>query len=295
LRIIQTKTIIMNNDKDSAEKAMDAIANAAPLVTFILACLAFLCVLLFKTDYYTEIFSQRWNWWASLGVGFGAGVAAEGSRAILLVLTFRDFRKGNTWGAGLGLLLSFALVGYEIFSAGPISSLWTGGSSAAIGPIIRDVIVFLVSLSAGLELRLALSSRGEAKQNKQRNETETATTAATLRRINETETQSQNETQHNTSNVATATATQAQHNTTETQAQRNAIGFQVDSSEKWGSEKLINELSRAKNNMRAYKSKVAKAKEDSSMNLSTQKKGYEKWKSKVEALERQIEAVKQSA
>jgi len=138
---------------------MDSLADAAPITTFIIACLAFACILLFKTDYYTEVFSQRWNWYAALGVGFVAALAAEGSRAILLVLTFRDFRSKNNLGGGLGLVLSFALVGYEIFSAGPISQFWTGAIEGGIATVIVDVVVFLIVLSAGLELRLALSSR----------------------------------------------------------------------------------------------------------------------------------------
>jgi len=263
-----------NSNKDAAEKAMDTIADAAPIVTFIIACLAFACVLLFKTDYYTQVFANRWNWYGALGVGFIAALAAEGSRAILLVLTFRDFRSSNNIGGFLGLILSFALVGYEIFSAGPISSLWAGTMAGGISAVIRDAMVFLITLSAGLELRLALSSRvaTATKSSKSSN--------ATQRSRNVASNVASNATLHNpvASNATQQPATQ-----------RNSIGFQLQQKQQ-GSAALQVQLDKAKGNMRAYKSKLEKAKSDPSMNLETQQKGFDRWSARVADIEQQLKS-----
>lgn len=255
----------MSNKKDAAEKAMDSLADAAPIVTFIIACLAFACILLFKTDYYTEVFSQRWNWYAALGVGFVAALAAEGSRAILLVLTFRDFRSKNNLGGGLGLVLSFALVGYEIFSAGPISQLWTGAIEGGIATVIVDVVVFLIVLSAGLELRLALSSRLSNNATQKNNAT-----------------QVRNTTQRNTGQRNETLS--VQHNAT-AETQRNTIGFRSATDNR---AELRNELTKAENNLRAYKSKLRKAREEGG-NIATQQRGYDKWSAKVAELQSKLE------
>lgn len=254
----------MSNKRDAAEKAMDSLADAAPITTFIIACLAFACILLFKTDYYTEVFSQRWNWYAALGVGFIAALAAEGSRAILLVLTFRDFRSKNNLGGGLGLILSFALVGYEIFSAGPISQLWTGTIDGGIATVIVDVVVFLIVLSAGLELRLALSSRLS------NNATQKSST-----------TQQRNTTQRNATQRNETLS--VQHNAT-AETQRNTIGFRTTTDNR---AELRNQLAKAENNLRAYKSKLRKAREEGG-NIQTQQRGYDKWALKVKELQNKL-------
>lgn len=283
-------------NQDNMGATMDKIADAAPFIAFIVACLAFIIIILFKTDYYSEVFSQRWNYWAALGVGFFAALAAEASRAILLLLTFRDFRNRNMWGGFLGLILSFALVGYDIFSAGPVSSIWTGAHSGQVGTIITDVVVFLVALSAGLELRLALSTKHGAKRNTATPETEEyETDAETQRRAfyetaqrhkSETrngngiynETDLQHEAQRPVIRPFVVPATQRQ------ETGQNTVSNGVSRRQE-DAALLAEELERAKGNLRAYRSKLR----NRNGNPETLQRGVDKWELRVSQLEQRLQ------
>lgn len=83
----------------------------------------------------------------------------------LLLMTFADFKQ-HKLGAGLtGLILSIGLVVYDMTSSGPVSSLWNGDVAAAdVGVVIKDLVLYLVSISAGLEFRLALSGGNRKTQ-----------------------------------------------------------------------------------------------------------------------------------
>lgn len=280
--------------QDSMSKTMDKITDAAPFIAFVVACLAFTLVIIFKADYYTAVFNARWGFWPALAAGAVAGFATEAARAILLLLTFRDFRTGNRVGGFLGLVLSFTLVGYDCFSAGPISSVWTGQHAGNIGPIIVDIIVFLVTLSAGIELRLALSAPGK------RNVAATSATNATPQRnaatgsnVAATSNGSANATQHGNGSQRYG------NNAATPQPQRRNIGFQLGgatppqqkpatgrnavSNDVADDDALLLEekLQKARNNLRAYESK----KRNNKGNAATLQKGIDKWAQRVAELE----------
>ena len=135
---------------------MQGLSNAAPLISFCIACLAFVLVGVFKADYYSGVLVERWASWAKF-TGIAIALVTEGARAVLLLLTFADFRKRNFRGGWLGLVLSVGLVFYDCSGAGAVSAIWTGEHVGQAGNIIRDVLVFLVVLSFGIEFRLVLS------------------------------------------------------------------------------------------------------------------------------------------
>lgn len=146
---------------DELQAIMNGLSNYAPLISFAIACLAFTLVGVFKADYYSGVLSERWLSWAKF-TGIAIAVVTEGARAVLLLLTFADFRKRNFRGGWLGLVLSIGLVFYDCSGAGAVSAIWTGEHAGQLGAIVRDLIVFLVVLSFGIEFRLVLSRPGSS-------------------------------------------------------------------------------------------------------------------------------------
>ena len=142
--------------KDDLQVIMSVLSASAPVITFAVACMAFVLVGIFKADYYEGVLTARWDSWAK-AAGIAIAAVTELARATLLLLTFADFRQRNFRGGWLGLFLSMGLVFYDCSGAGAVSSLWTNEHSAQLGAIIRDLVVFLVVLSFGLEFRLVLS------------------------------------------------------------------------------------------------------------------------------------------
>jgi hypothetical protein len=145
--------------KNDVSGLMGALADSAPLISFCVASLAFLLVGAFKADYYSTVLLSRWGLWANV-VGIAIALVTESARAVLLLLSFADFRKKNMVGGWLGLVLSLGLVLYDCSGAGAVGALWIGEHTGRVGAIIRDVLVFLVVLSFGIEFRLVLSRPG---------------------------------------------------------------------------------------------------------------------------------------
>ena len=145
--------------KSELDNVLDSLSGAAPIISFIVAIAAFTLVAVFKSDYYAGIFVTRWPSFA-LPAGIAIAAITEAARAVLLLMTFADFRRGNSRGGWLGLVLSIGLVIYDSTSAGAISSLWTGTHTGQVGRIIADLLVFLVVLSFGIEFRLVLARGG---------------------------------------------------------------------------------------------------------------------------------------
>jgi hypothetical protein len=154
----QTKFDMSKVQKFNVESILDGASKTAPFIAMITAIGAFTLVGVFKADYYTGVLFERWAAW-SIVAGASIALVTELSRAVLLLMSFKDFREGKTTAGIWGMFLSIGLVIYDCVAAGPISSLWTGGSGESLGLIIRDVVVFLVVLSFGIELRLSISGK----------------------------------------------------------------------------------------------------------------------------------------
>lgn len=145
--------------KNDVSGLMGALSDNAPLISFSVASLAFVLVGAFKSDYYSSILLSRWGLWANV-VGIAIALVTEASRAVLLLLSFADFRKKNIVGGWLGLVLSLGLVLYDCSGAGAVGALWIGEHTGRVGAIVQDLIIFLVVLSFGIEVRLVLSRPG---------------------------------------------------------------------------------------------------------------------------------------
>jgi hypothetical protein len=140
----------------NVEKTLDNISKITPVIIFISAAITFIILTMFKADYYEGVISHRWV----KGVAFTAILIAsvtEITRFTLLILTFADFHNKNIKGGWFGLIISLALVYYDVTSAGAIATLWTGELQANIGNVIKDLIIFLSVLAFSLEFRLILS------------------------------------------------------------------------------------------------------------------------------------------
>lgn len=162
---VLTLNNMANLTKESELQAiMRGVSSASPLISFCIACLAFILVGAFKADYYSGVLVARWATWSKF-TGIAIAVVTEGARAVLLLMTFADFRARNFRGGWLGLVLSVGLVLYDCSSAGAVSALWIGDHAGQTGNIIRDLLVFLVVLSFGIEFRLVLSSPGQKADN----------------------------------------------------------------------------------------------------------------------------------
>lgn len=150
--------------KSELDATLDTLSNAAPIISFVVAIAAFTLVGVFKSDYYAGVLATRWPSF-SLAAGIAIATITEAARAVLLLMTFADFRRGNVRGGWMGLILSVALVVYDATSAGAISSLWTGAHIGQVGGIVADLVVFLVALSFGIEFRLVLAKGGRDDGN----------------------------------------------------------------------------------------------------------------------------------
>lgn len=154
-------------NKQKVTSVVDFCAQAAPLIVLGTAFLAFIMLIIFKSEFYTHILETRWNRFPAVAGGAAVACITEFARMALLLMTFADFRNQKV-GAGLtGLILSIGLVVYDMTSSSPISNLWLGESNPAdVGIIIKDLVLYLVAISAGLEFRLALSG-GRKKKKKE--------------------------------------------------------------------------------------------------------------------------------
>jgi len=149
----------------NVESILDGASKAAPFIAMITAMGAFSLVGVFKADYYTGVLSERWVSW-SIVAGICIALVTELSRAVLLLMSFKDFREGKITAGVWGMFLSIGLVIYDCIAAGPISSLWTNEAATNLSAIIRDIVVFMVVLSFGIELRLSISGRQKAGKEK---------------------------------------------------------------------------------------------------------------------------------
>jgi uncharacterized membrane protein len=145
----------MSNLSFSTETLVGEAAKRAPFALMLMAIGSFLIVGILWTDYYTHIFSVRFEPWAAVALGVFAALIKEGVRLSLLISSIRDFsdnRKGNGW---LGLLGSIALVWYEIATTKEVAALWAGDAGTA--DTYRGFIIFMVLLGLVLEFRLVLT------------------------------------------------------------------------------------------------------------------------------------------
>lgn len=153
----------MTNLTFSTENLVGEAAKRAPFALMLMAVGSFLIVGILWTDYYTHIFSVRFDRWAAVSLGVFAALIKEGVRLSLLISSIRDFsdnRRGNGW---LGLIGSIALVWYEIATTKEVAGLWAGDAASA--DTYRGFIIFMVLLGLVLEFRLVLTMPKVTKGN----------------------------------------------------------------------------------------------------------------------------------
>jgi hypothetical protein len=162
----------------NVDRILESLSRSAPFIAMLTAAGAFTLVGVFKADYYGGVLADRWGTWSMIA-GTSIALVTELSRAVLLLMSFKDFREGKVSSGIWGLVLSVGLVVYDCIAAGPISSLWIGSHTGTLGVIIRDVVVFLVVLSFGIEIRLSISGKRKTGEKVQE-EAERAYTAFKL-------------------------------------------------------------------------------------------------------------------
>ena len=149
---------------------MREISKAAPLLLLLAAVGSFFAVGIFAVDYYESLFSRFGTHARTMAVLIAS--IQELVRFALLVATIRDFSDEKRFNGWLGLLGSVALVFHDISVARSIASMWSPDAPGQYAA----VLIFLILVGLGLEIRLALTvdlkvkkpnarSNGQVKSN----------------------------------------------------------------------------------------------------------------------------------
>jgi len=138
----------MNN---TTKNLMFEISKASPIFLLLVAALSFVCIMIFKVDYYAHIYNVRFSYWVAAVVGFVIALIAEGGRFALMVASVEDVRQGKGFRAFLGFIASLGLIGYDIYISFNLGAIWDSSND-----VYTNVIIFLVVIGGVLELRLCL-------------------------------------------------------------------------------------------------------------------------------------------
>ncbi len=137
----------MNNSKS----IMTSLSKSASLVLLAFSILSFLCLVVFKTDYYAEIFNKRFNMSFCWVLGAVIASLVEGIRFAFLLSSAEDARTKNRKGFFIGLFASIGLCAYELYVCGVVGSHWSKETN-----IYTHILQFLAVIGIVIELRLVL-------------------------------------------------------------------------------------------------------------------------------------------
>jgi len=134
-----------------ASYIMREVSKAAPILLLVCALASFFTVGIFAVDYYENLFQRFGTHSRTLAILIAS--IQELVRFALLVSSIRDFSDKKKFNGWLGLLGSLALVFHDIGVAYSIAEMWD-----AANPVpYSTVLIFLILLGLGLEIRLILT------------------------------------------------------------------------------------------------------------------------------------------
>jgi len=130
---------------------MREISKAAPLLLLIAAIASFAAVGIFAVDYYESLLTRFGSYSRAMAVLIAS--IQELVRFALLVATIRDFSDEKRFNGWLGLIGSVALVLHDVSVARSIAAMWSPDNPLPYS----SVLIFLILVGLGLEIRLALT------------------------------------------------------------------------------------------------------------------------------------------
>ena len=130
---------------------MREVSKAAPLLLLICALASFFIVGFFAVDYYENLFQKFGSHARTISILIAS--VQELVRFALLVSSIRDFSDEKRFNGWLGLIGSIALVFHDISVARSIATMWDASNPLPYSM----VLIFLILLGLGLEIRLILT------------------------------------------------------------------------------------------------------------------------------------------
>ena len=140
-----------NLDSFDANSIMREIAKAAPVILLLAALASFFTVGIFCVDYYEQLFERFGSYSRPMAILIAS--IQELVRFGLLVSSIRDFSHKKRFSGWLGLLGSVGLVWHDINVAYSIAESWSIENPLPYA----TVIIFLILIGLGLEIRLILT------------------------------------------------------------------------------------------------------------------------------------------
>ena len=123
----------------------------------------------FKTWYYQDLFSNKFDSYHALFCGGILAFMIEGARFSFMMSSAQDLLNRNNKGLVFGFLGSIGLFIYEMFLCGSLGSFWSVDSS-----LYSNIFRFVASLGMVIELRLCLmlveTKEEEIEEEDQKNE-----------------------------------------------------------------------------------------------------------------------------
>lgn len=149
----------MNN---TTKNFMNEISKQASLFLLVFALLSFVCLVVFKSDYYHSMFLKRFPDSISWTMAICIAVIVEGIRFSFMLSSAEDVRTGNRKGFVIGLIASLALLGYELYICKTVGEYWN-----PYDYIYVNILRFLAISGMVIELRLCLLISGKEAPKKE--------------------------------------------------------------------------------------------------------------------------------
>jgi len=149
---------------------MTTITRHSDLTLLFFAVLSFIILGIFKTDYYSTLYSVRFNPKFTIILGAAIAVLVEGTRFALMTSSAEDAKNKN-WGAfWLGLAASIGILAYDVNLCYSIGQHWSKENLVYV-----DILQFIAILGGVLEFRICLLMKGEQPQTIQESDKHTPT------------------------------------------------------------------------------------------------------------------------
>lgn len=155
----------MNN---TTKNLMTEISKQSSLILLVFALLSFASLVVFKSDYYHQIFTVRFTDSLAWVMGVCIALIVEGIRLAFLLSSAEDARVKNWYGFTIGLCASIGLLGYELYVCKTVGTYWD-----AQNPIYTNILRFLAIIGMVIEVRLCLLIKGSIKTIMGQDETPT--------------------------------------------------------------------------------------------------------------------------
>lgn len=157
----------VNSKNDATQIALLGVLKQQSLLLLVSMFLTFILMFLIEAFHYANnvIGENVPNMAYAYGMGLSIAAIQQLSRISFGISGAYEFAKGNPGKGLLGLLFSLILTVYCSYEVAEIAIVWSGGNESLLWSA-QLVLFFIVWAGFVLEIRLAISISGEAKEDK---------------------------------------------------------------------------------------------------------------------------------